>query len=79
MRIGTQLGVIFPYKPTGASYIAQGPQKQQEILKNQLFMFYKISNNCYFGTWTSVSGPSEPVLGRKFHIESESEVQNTHF
>ena len=28
------------YKPPDASYTAQGPQKQPEILKHRLFIFY---------------------------------------
>ena len=39
-RIWTKLGGFFSYKPPGASYTPQGPQKQPEIVKNKLFMFY---------------------------------------
>ena len=40
-RIWTKLGGKSSYTPPGASYVAQRPQKQAEILKTQLFMFYK--------------------------------------
>ena len=39
--IWMKLGEKISYKPPGASYTAQGPQKQSEIIKNQLFMFYQ--------------------------------------
>ena len=33
------------YTPLGASYTAQGPQKQAEIMNDQLFIFQNISKN----------------------------------
>ena len=41
--IWTRLGGNSSYKPPGAYYIAQGPQKQPDILKSQLFIVYKQS------------------------------------
>ena len=32
-----------------------------------------------FRTWISDSRPLEPVLGRKFHVESEFEIKNDGF
>ena len=60
---------------SGASYTAQGLQKQPEILNNLLYISSTINQNLDFGACISVSKPLEPVLGRKFHIESEFEVQ----
>ena len=39
-RIWTKLGDFFSYKPPGASFTAQGPQKQPEVIKN-LFLYFK--------------------------------------
>ena len=47
-RILTKLVENSSYKPPGASCIAQGPQKQPEILKKQLFIFYNNSNKSLF-------------------------------
>ena len=41
LGLGRNLRGNSSYKPPGASYAAQGPQKQPEILKSQLFMFQK--------------------------------------
>ena len=35
-RIWTKLGENYSYKPPGACYTPQGPQKQPEFIKNQL-------------------------------------------
>ena len=75
-RIWTTLGENPSYKPPGASYIAQGPQKQQEILKALLSVFSTRKHNLDFWTWIWVSRPLEPVLRKKLHAESEFEVQN---
>ena len=40
-RIWTKLGGKSSYNPPGASYTAQGPQTQPEIVKNLLFRNYK--------------------------------------
>ena len=43
-------------------------------------LFYRLKNkNLDFQTWIPDSRPLEPVLGRKFHVESEFEVKNTQF
>ena len=36
--------------------------------------FYTQYTNPFDGTWISDSRPLEPAIGRKFHIESEFEV-----
>ena len=41
MRIWPNLGIFSFYKPPGASYTAQGPQKHEEILNHTLFMHSK--------------------------------------
>ena len=74
-----KLGENYSYKPPGASYTAPGPYILQGNEKMKENNFYTNFKNRYFGTWTSVSGLSESVLGRKFYVESESGVQNTYF
>ena len=46
-RIWTKLGGNSSYKPPRAYYTAQGTQKQPEILKIQLCIFYENSKNKY--------------------------------
>ena len=47
-RIWTKLEGNPSYKPPEASYTAQGSQKQPEILKTLLYMFYRKKENRYF-------------------------------
>ena len=42
LRFGRDLGDFCSYRPPGASYTGQGPQKQPEIIKKQLFIFQTI-------------------------------------
>ena len=39
------------------------------------FVFAYVSLVLLIWTWRSVSRPLEPVLGRKFHVDSDFEVQ----
>ena len=77
IRISTKLLRYSSYKPPGASYTAQGPQKQPDIFKNQLFISSTTNKHFDFWTWTSVSRPFKPVPGRKFHVDFETAIQNT--
>ena len=67
------------YKPPGASYVAQGPHKQSEILKHPFYISSTQNENLDFWTWILVSGPLEPAPGRKYHVESEFEVRFVYF
>ena len=58
-----------------ASYTAQGPQKQPEIIEHLLYVFRARHKHIDFWTWNSVSRPLKTVPVRKFHIESELEVR----
>ena len=73
--IWTKLGGNSSYKLPGASHTAPGPYILQGSEKMTERFVSNKSKNRNFWTWTSVSGPLEPVLGRKFDVESESEVQ----
>ena len=42
--------------------------------ENEGSMLLRLTNTC-FGTWILVSGPLEPVLGRKFHVDFESAIK----
>ena len=75
----TKLGGNSSYKPPGASYTAPGPYILQENEKMRERNVYTKFKNLDCWTWISVSRPLELVLGRKFHVESESEVQNPYF
>ena len=72
--IWTKLGAKSFYKPPGASYKAQGPQKQSETLKNIPVMSSTKNKNLDCWTWISVSTPFEPVSGRIVHVDFEYEV-----
>ena len=74
-RIWTKLGGNSSYKHPGASHTAQGPRKQPEILKNLLYSLSTTYQHLDFGTWILVFKPLEPAPGKKFHIESDSDVQ----
>ena len=48
-------GIVFSYAPPGASYMAQGPQKQPEFFERLLFISSTTNNNFDVWTWISVS------------------------
>ena len=54
-------------------------RNNQKSLSTYFLFSIKQNRNRDFWTWTSVSKPLEPVLGRKFHVDSEFEVQNNYF
>ena len=78
-RIGTKLVGNSSHTPPGASYTAQGPQKQAKIINNLLYIS-STTNQCLdFWTWVLVSIPLELVLGMKFRVDFESAIKNTKF
>ena len=71
-RIWTKLWGNSSYKPPPeASYTAQGPQKQPEIIKSMLHISSTKNDILGLRTWIQVSKPLESVPARKFHVESE--------
>ena len=86
-RIWTKLGGNSSYKPPGASCIAQGPQKQPDIFKNQLcmlrqnpkFPLLNLGDFWLFLRSLSCIGSSGRLVGRispKFRSNPRQQVWN---
>ena len=70
---------LFASLPELPIYTAQGPQKQPQTIKHQLLIVSTKMKYIYSWNWISVSKPLERVLGKNFHVDFESAIENTQF
>ena len=78
-RIWRNLGEILPTSLPELPIHPRDLRNKQESLSKP--SYYSSTTNRQLDCWTciSVSRPLELVLGRKIHVDSESEVQTSHF